>query len=121
MSDHVDQLVRTVHKLECIPHNAAWDVIKVAKKVYERVYALPRICALKSPTLYACCIYISCMMNNVCVCKVALCDELGIALSTLKKHEALIQNALMCGAGTATATTTSAVGTKAATATADQV
>lgn len=88
-------LRRMVYECCDLNKEQAWKVIQVASQLLERVSCLAS--KVKMSKLNACLIYIACKINmyekNVSLERVS--QLFGVSVSTLKKHELLIQSALV--------------------------
>jgi transcription initiation factor TFIIIB Brf1 subunit/transcription initiation factor TFIIB len=95
LSTHTDKLTRMLHNLLCIPSEKAFQVLKPSQKLYDKIHNCPKLNAVKSHTLIACCIFIGASMAGVKLQKSQFCKEVGISMPTLKSHEKTIQNVLI--------------------------
>lgn len=92
-------LVRMIHKLDTLdkfPTNQKQYIIKTSNKVYLLCMKYNLFDSFKTSKLLATIIYVSCRVNSIKSIKI---DEIsmlyGIAVSTIKKQESIIQTAFL--------------------------
>lgn len=93
---HSDQISRIIYALDFIPEKGMWDVVKTAKKLYNKINGVTHceVSGLKCHTFNATCIYISLVISGFKITKKEFCERLCISLPTLKNQEKIVQNIL---------------------------
>lgn len=87
---------RLVHILESVVWlgKRKWDVIKAANILFHRIQGTHVIGRVKQSKLHPTIIYIACMVCGIKVELRELCRCLNTSVTTVKKHEAMIQDVL---------------------------
>lgn len=95
-SSQEDILVRMIYSVPGIPQEEIWNVVKVAHNVQARV-AGSSLQTLKASKLNATIIYIACCMilGQGIISKACLSKGFNVSITTMNKHENLIQSILM--------------------------
>lgn len=93
---HSDQISRIIYALDFIPEKIMWDVVKTAKKLYNKINGVTHceVSGLKCHTFNSTCIYISLVISGFKITKKEFCERLCISLPTLKSQEDIVQNIL---------------------------
>lgn len=93
---HSDQISRIIYTLDFIPEKIVWDVVKTARKLYNKINGVTHceVSGLKCHTFNSTCIYISLIICGFKMTRKEFCDKLCISLPTLKSQEHIVQNIL---------------------------
>lgn len=89
-----DVLKRSIYRCDDIPSEQKWDVLKVAKKFLEALENNVLIQRFKTDKMIVSLMTIACEVAKVDIKRRDFCRKYGITIDTLKKHEALLQEAL---------------------------
>lgn len=89
-------LKRMVYDCPNLNQQQAWNVIKVATQLYEKIQCMTS--NVKMSKMNACLIYISCLINKYDDVTLQFVSKFyNVSIATLKKHESLVQNILKNG------------------------
>ena len=88
-----DLLKRMVYTCGRFKNQEAWKIITIAKQLEDKVQCLRS--KVKTSKLNACLIYIACVVNGVEWASIETISQIyDVSITTLKKHELLIQSVL---------------------------
>jgi transcription initiation factor TFIIIB Brf1 subunit/transcription initiation factor TFIIB len=95
-SSKEDILVRMVYSVPGIPQEKIWNIVNVARNVQARV-ADSSLQTLKASKLNCTIIYIACSiaLGPKSISKACLSNGFGVSITTINKHENLIQSILI--------------------------
>lgn len=88
------KISRMVYELSLDKEFNAWQVIKTAREIFEKIAGCPKLTTAKTKTILASCVIVSCMVHKVVKTEVLLCKQLDISIPTFHHHELVIQETL---------------------------